>query len=188
MDKIRSFIAIKLNDEVRAGLGVVIDKLKESGADVKWVKLENIHLTLKFLGSISAEEIEGVKAILDKAKDRFKKFSIDISKVGAFPKISFPKVVWAGVSENADILKQIYLFLEEELEKKGFQKEDRPFSPHLTIGRVKSPKNRPSLKSSIENLKDSSFKSLDVTEISLLQSKLTPQGPIYTPLHQIHLG
>lgn len=188
MEKIRSFIAIELDEEIKQTLASLIEKLKASGADVKWVKPENIHLTLKFLGHISKEKIDGIKRILDNAKDIFKPFRIILSDLGAFPKPSYPRVIWVGIKDGENNSKKIYDFMEKGLEKIGFQKEERPFSPHLTIGRVKSPKNRESLKSNIENLKNSLTKSLDVGHITLFQSTLTPGGPIYTPLYKAKLG
>jgi len=188
MEKIRSFIAIELDEEIKHGLASLIEKLEASGADVKWVKPENIHLTLKFLGHVSKEKINGIKRILDNAKDIFKPFRINLSGLGAFPKLSYPRVMWVGLEDAENNSKEIYDFLEKELEKIGFQKEKRPFSPHLTIGRVKSPKNREPLKSNIENLKNSLTNALDVNHITLFQSTLTPGGPIYTPLYKARLG
>ena len=184
MENIRSFIAIELNKDIKEELAKLIEKLKSSGADVKWVAPENIHVTLKFLGNISQEKIERIKGVLDKNKERFKTFSLTIAGIGAFPKLSFPRVIWVGIDEGKDSAKKIYYFLEAELEKEGFPKEERPFSPHITIGRVNSIKNKEGLKSAIENLKFAAAKTLDVDHVTLFQSTLTPKGPIYTPLYQ----
>lgn len=188
MDTIRSFIAIELSGEIKEELAGLIETLRSSGADVKWVKAENIHLTLKFLGHIPTEKIERIKGVLDDAASKSRAFRINLSGVGAFPKLSYPRVIWVGISTGEDNVKEIYNSLEGKLEGEGFQKEQRPFSAHLTIGRVRSPKNRQNLKSSIEGLKFSSGKSLDVDHITLFQSTLTPHGPIYTPLHEARLS
>lgn len=183
MEKIRTFIAIELNKEIKQELALLTDKLRASGADVKWVNPENIHLTLKFLGSISKEKIDEIKTVLDNAKNRFKAFPAALSGIGAFPKLSYPRVIWVGMEKGKDKIKEIYDFLEIELTKVGFQKEERPFAAHLTVGRVKSTKHRQNLVSSIETLKFSPT-ILNVDHITLFQSTLTPQGPIYTPLHE----
>lgn len=184
MSKIRAFIAISISSDIKQELAALIDKLKTSGADVKWVNPENIHLTLKFLGYISPEKIEEVKKVLDGIKSKFTPFKITFSGVGAFPKLSYPRVIWVGMQNGKDDAKRIYELLEAGLEKTGFKKEERAFSAHLTIGRVRSGKNRQDLKSAIENLKFSPEKTQTVEHLTLFKSALTPKGPIYTPLHK----
>ena len=187
MSKIRAFIAISISSDIKQELAALIDKLKTSGADVKWVNPENIHLTLKFLGYISPEKIEEVKKVLDGIKSKFTPFKITFSGVGAFPKLSYPKVIWVGIQNGKDDAKRIYELLETELEKAGFEKEERAFSAHLTIGRVRSGKNKAALKPAIESLSFSSDKILEVEHITLFQSTLTPKGPVYTPLYEARI-
>jgi len=187
MEKLRTFIAISLNTGVKEELAVLIDKLKTSGADVKWVNPENIHLTLKFLGYILPEKIEEVKRVLGRIRGKFTPFKITFSGVGAFPKLSYPRVIWVGINGGKEDTKHVYELLEAELEKIGFKKEDRDFSPHLTIGRVRSGKNKAALKSCIENLSFSSGEILEVEHITLFQSTLTPKGPVYTPLYEVRI-
>ncbi|PIU42143.1 MAG: RNA 2',3'-cyclic phosphodiesterase [Candidatus Omnitrophica bacterium CG07_land_8_20_14_0_80_42_15] len=184
-EQTRSFIAIELCSDIKEELASLIEKLKSSGADVKWVEPLNIHLTLKFLGGMSLDEIDTIKNVMDKTKNKFKAFQMSLSQVGAFPKLSYPRVIWVGVNDGKEKAKEIYDFLESELEKEFFEKEERPFSPHLTIGRVKSLKNKEALKSSIENLKFSSAKTSLVDHVTLFKSTLTPKGSIYTPIHVV---
>jgi len=185
---IRSFIAIGLDSGIKAELEASICKLKGSGADVKWVRCENIHLTLKFLGNISPDTVEDVKKILDNAGMRFAPFKMTLSGVGAFPGLSHPRVIWVGIGEGADEAKKIYAFLEEGLEKLRFEREERPFSPHLTIGRVRSSGKKEALASAVEGLKLRPDISQRVESITFFQSTLTPKGPIYTPLHKARLS
>jgi len=187
MITIRSFIAIELSNNIKQELAGLIEKLKTSGADVKWVNPENIHLTLKFLGYISPEKIEAVKKVLDSIKGKFTPFKITLSGVGAFPKLSYPRVIWVGMQDGQDDAKRIYALLEAELEKAGFKKEERAFSPHLTIGRVRSGKNRQDLKSAIENLKFSPENTQTVEHLTLFKSALTPKGPVYTSLYEARI-
>lgn len=179
----RSFIAIALNENLHKELESLQAKLKTADADVKWVKPENIHLTLKFLGNITDEQIEKVKNSLKKIATNFQSYQIHLKEIGAFPKISYPRVIWVGMDEGAKTTNKIYQSIEEELTKKGFEKEKRPLSPHLTLGRVRSGKNRQNLIRVIEKEKDfSSPSKLLVEEIVLFKSTLTPKGSIYEPI------
>lgn len=179
----RAFIAIRLNENLHKELESLQAKLKAADADVKWVKPENIHLTLKFLGNITDEQIEKVKNTVKKIASDFKTYQIHLAEIGAFPKISYPRVIWAGMDEGADKTGNIYQSIEEELSKKRFEKEKRPFSPHLTLGRVRSAKNRQRLIKTIEKEKNfSSSSKLLVEDIVLFKSTLTPKGSIYEPI------
>lgn len=188
MPNIRSFIAIELGPEIKAELEALIRKLRDSDTDVKWVKPENMHLTLKFLGNIPPDTIEDVKKILDKAGMGSSHFKMGLSGVGAFPGLSYPRVIWVGIGEGGDEAKKIHSLLEEGLEGLKFEREQRPFFPHLTIGRVKSTKKKEALASAIEGLKFRPGISQKVEGLTLFQSTLTPKGPIYTPLHEARLS
>jgi RNA 2',3'-cyclic 3'-phosphodiesterase len=182
----RTFIAIDLTEEIKKTLAGLQDELKKSEADVKWVDPENIHLTLKFLGEISEEQVIQIKEVLDRVTSRLKPFEIGLSGIGAFPKLDYAKVIWAGIEkgkkETVDIAKNV----ETELERLGFAREDREFTAHLTIGRVRSGKNKEALKKKILSAHSSepiAHSQQVISRIILYQSTLTPQGPIYTPLH-----
>jgi 2'-5' RNA ligase len=188
MEKIRSFIALELNDDVKEDLSGLIQQLKTAGADVKWANPKNIHLTLKFLGHITPDSIEAVKKTVDSVAQNNKAFRLTLAGTGAFPKPSHPRVIWVGIGEGKLEIQKLYEFLETNLEKNGFQREERPFSPHLTVGRVKSPKNREGLASQLERVSFAPTHAVQVDHLTLFQSTLTPQGPIYTPLHIAHLS
>jgi len=182
----RTFIAITLNSEIKQELAKLQSALKQSQADVKWVNPENIHLTLKFLGEINDEQAAQVKETLDKIAPQFKPYEISISGIGAFPKLDHPRSVWVGIGNGKDQTKKIAQAIEDELSKLGFQKDDREFKSHLTIGRVRSPKNKQELKTKLQTL---NFKpqTLNVQHITFYKSTLTREGPIYTALHKIQL-
>lgn len=184
METIRSFIAIELDKDAKKELAALTETLKKSGADVKWVNPDGIHLTMKFLGNVPEEKISGIKRILDETAASFKPFSMMLSAIGAFPKISYPRVIWVGVEEGKKEASEIYNLLESRLENVGFQKEKRPFSAHITLGRVRSQKNRESLITRIENLKFSYSKTINVGHLTLFQSTLSPHGSTYTALHE----
>lgn len=179
---IRTFIAIELNEETHSELSSLLSALKESDADVKWVAPEAIHLTLKFLGYIDEAKVKEVQEILSEVVKNFKPFALSLKEIGAFPKLDYPRVIWAGVDEGKDEAELIAKELEDKLEKIGIPREDRELHPHLTLGRVKSQKNKDKLKSIIETTKFESSSKVNVDHLTLFKSQLTAKGPIYTPL------
>ncbi len=183
----RTFIAIELSDEIRSSLLQIESHLKYSGADVKWVDVGNIHLTLKFLGDITEEKCEKIKSILDEIAKNSKSFEISIKDIGTFPNINYPRVIWVGLDKGSSESKALAERIEEETLKVGAQKEARPFAPHLTIGRVRSPKNKEVLKEKIESYQLSAISCQLIKSIALFQSTLTPKGPIYTKLYEAKL-
>ncbi|MBL7069275.1 MAG: RNA 2',3'-cyclic phosphodiesterase [Candidatus Omnitrophica bacterium] len=186
-NKIRTFIALELSPEIKDELTQLQAQLKSINADVKWVKPQSMHLTLKFLGDIVQEQIEEIKKILDNAASRHASFEVSLFQVGGFPRLESPRVIWVGIDKGCSQSEAIAKELEEELERIGFEKEKRPFSAHLTLGRVRSPKERNELVSKIKALDFKPSASCIIDKITLFQSTLTPQGSIYTPLHEAKL-
>ena len=186
----RSFIAIELPPEIKNSLADLQNQLKAQQADVKWVEPCNIHLTLKFLGEIDDKKIKEVTQILeDTTKDK-NTFYIRISSMGAFPKINFPRVIWVGIDKGEEEVKQIAKSLEQNLAKIGLPLEDRPFSSHITIGRIRSGLNRERLVKGLNALETNfgkEFAEFRVTRIILFKSTLTPQGPVYEILNAANL-
>ncbi|MFH1245638.1 MAG: RNA 2',3'-cyclic phosphodiesterase [Candidatus Omnitrophota bacterium] len=183
MEEIRSFIALELTPEIQEELARVQTRLKTTGADVKWVNPEGIHLTLKFLGEISPALLEEVKQILNALAPRHQCFELKITRLGAFPNEEHPRVIWVGTEPEKNRLTQIVQELAEGLINLGFFKEKRPFAPHLTLGRVRSPHNREQLKQALQTTSVEQ-KVMRVTAITLFKSTLTPQGAIYQSLHK----
>ncbi|ACI18459.1 RNA 2',3'-cyclic phosphodiesterase [Dictyoglomus thermophilum] len=179
----RLFIAIELEDSIKDHILSFQKELKNSVlGDVKWVERENFHLTIKFLGETPENLIDDIKSILDETSYYFEPFYISLEGFGAFPSLKSPRVLWIGIEEGLDGLEKVFDFIEKRLVKKGFRKEDRPFSPHLTLGRVKD--------RDVRILKDLLFDKevVLVSSITLFESKLTPEGPIYTPIYRVNLG
>ena len=185
----RAFIAIGLPQEIKDFLSQLQEELKATGADVKWVKPDNIHLTLKFLGEIDDKKLEKIIEIIDEAAKEKDKFQVRISSLGAFPKIDFPRVIWVGIDTPDKDIKQIAESLEEKIAKIGIPKEDRPFSSHITIGRTKSTLNREKLVQGLKNKVELGGKKLEfyATKITLFKSTLSPKGPIYEALKESNL-
>ena len=178
----RTFIALELSNEIQKELSRLQEELNKADADVKWVKPDNIHLTLKFLGNVEDAKIEQIKKILEGISSKEKLFEISLSGLGAFPDLNHPRVLWVGLDTGSPEAKRIAASLETELQKIGFPKEERPFSAHLTLGRVKSGRNKAKLKEKLSSLQVQP-KSSAINNITLFQSTLTPKGPIYTPLY-----
>jgi 2'-5' RNA ligase len=187
----RTFIAIELPKNIKDALASLQEQLKVSGADVKWVAPENIHLTLKFLGEIDDTKLNKVIKILEDTAVDKTPFQIRISSIGAFPKINFPRVIWAGIDKGDNETKEIAKELEERIAKIGIPKEGRAFSSHITIGRLRSTLNREKLIKDLGmmsyNFGDKNLAEFGVTKITLLKSTLTPGGPIYEILKEAHL-
>lgn len=189
----RTFIAIELSKETKDWIAHLQGQLKNSGADVKWVEPENIHLTLKFLGEIDNKQLSNIIKVLQDSNQNRNSFYIRLSSLGAFPKINFPRVIWIGIDKGEAESKQIATDLEEELAKIGIPKEEkRPFSCHITLGRLRSVLNRDRLIKDLDNLANNFTPPAPgteflVTKITLFKSTLTPRGPIYEILKEIPL-
>lgn len=180
----RLFVAIELSEEIREALAQIEAHLKYSGTDVKWVNKDNIHLTLKFLGEVSEEKAKEISAILDGIAKTTKPFEISLNGIGAFPKIEYPRVIWVGLDRGVAESSRLAGRIDEELSKVGFEKESRPFAAHLTIGRVRSPKNKEKLREKLTNCQLLTVNCQLISSLALFQSTLTPKGPIYTKLHE----
>lgn len=187
MEKIRSFIAIELPKEIKTKIAEIQRKLKETKADVRWVNPEGIHLTLKFLADIEKSQVKEILSATKAALEGVKSFSLEIASVGAFPKVEYPRVVWIGIKEETNTLPTLQHRIEENLSHLGFDKEERDFNPHLTLGRVKSQKGKEKLILLILQSMDLSLGRFYVTGISLMQSILKPTGAEYSELGKIDL-
>ncbi|MFH1148322.1 MAG: RNA 2',3'-cyclic phosphodiesterase, partial [Pseudomonadota bacterium] len=155
--------------------------------EIKWVNPRGIHLTLKFLGYVEEKMIEPIAVALEGATAGQESLTLKAECIGAFPSLKNPRVVWVGVGGETERLSLIQQRIEEALLKLGFPKEDRPFTPHLTLGRIRPGRKAGDFGAGIEHLKKTSFGPLTVTEVVLYQSVLRPDGAVYTPLKKIAL-
>ncbi|MFZ2089116.1 MAG: RNA 2',3'-cyclic phosphodiesterase [Desulfobaccales bacterium] len=185
---IRAFLAIDVPASLRPVLSLAQDELKKSGADVKWVPVGNIHITLKFFGNITDQQVAEISEAVTALAAAQKPFSLTITDAGAFPSPKSPRVVWLGVGGDLDILRDFYRRLETAFAALGFPPEDRPLAPHLTLGRVKSPAGRAALTQCLVHLPSPEAALFPVSEVVLFRSNLSPQGATYLPLKVIPLG
>lgn len=183
----RAFIAVEMSGAAREAVARLQERMKAAGADVSWVKPENLHLTLKFLGEIGEERVQGLVETLSSSLLHLPPFTFTLEGAGAFPRPDRPKVLWAGIGEGKETLLRLAREVEAVCGRCGFPAEERPFSPHLTIGRVRSMRGLDRL---AEELQGTAFQGekTEAREIVLFQSVLSPHGgPAYTPLAELPL-
>jgi 2'-5' RNA ligase len=188
LETLRAFIAVPVSDEVRALVREVVGGLKWTGANVKWVEPENVHVTLKFLGNIPLQDVEGLKAALRKALGGCRVFEVTVDGVGCFPgRERAPRVVWIGLKAGMDSLREISGVVEDTCTALGFEPDKRPFKAHLTIGRVRRGSGK--LRELAEAVGSAGFKPLKlrVDRVNLMRSRLSPKGPTYTVLESVDL-
>lgn len=184
---VRTFIAIELPESIQSALADIQGDLKGSDADVRWVRPENIHLTLKFLGAVQENVVSSITEILRKVSANYGPFGLTVSGVGVFPHGRSPRVIWVGINESS-VLTDLQAAVEGKLEPLGFEREKRTFRAHLTLGRVKSSRGKRALMERAERYGGREFGSFDVETISLMESKLNPGGAKYTRVAEIRLG
>jgi len=178
----RCFIAIKLPQEVRTQIESQIQELCRHTKMVRWIKPDSLHLTLKFLGEIGADRVEKVKSTLERIKGVVAPFDLRFIGAGCFPGRKRPRVFWLGLDkEGVAPLSEIQIWLEDQLQLVGFEKEKRKFLPHLTIGRVKGNESFSDLYSFIDHHLFTG-KTFNVDNIYLIRSYLKPTGAVYGEL------
>jgi 2'-5' RNA ligase len=182
----RCFISVNLDEALKGEIHKAVERLRDGKADVKWVAAGNLHITLKFLGEADEETVARLEDLLPAIAERHHSFRIALRGVGLFPDRKRPRVVWIDIIDG-DRLSEIQRDIENAVSSLGFEREDRPFSPHLTIGRIRSPRGTSSLLSAIEALKDKDFGNIEVNVVSLMKSDLKPTGAQYTTLAEFHL-
>ena len=178
-ESIRSFLAFDMeSDPVLNRLKAAQALLVQTGADLKLVEPQNIHITVRFLGDITPDTAE--KIFEEMKKIQFTPFNVQISGLGVFPDLHYPRVVWAGMTEGADQLKNVFTQLEPRLQGLGFTPDPKGFSPHLTIARVRSGTNKTQLAEFINKNANYDFGAIKAECLRLKKSDLTPKGPIYS--------
>jgi len=184
MSIFRGFIAI----DIKATPQIMSfeKEIAKSGADVKLVEPENIHITIKFLGDTDEKYIDAIEQSMKESVKDIKPFPITLRGTGVFPNQNYVKVIWVGIIDAGQI-GPIAHAIDTSLSPLGFKKEARGFSPHLTVGRLKTARNKEKLLNIIEQYHEEEFTIQEVQSIVLKKSELTPQGPIYTTLREVHL-
>ncbi len=139
MARIRTFIAVALSDRIRQGCIDLQKELAQTAGPVKWVTEENFHITLHFLGEVNELDLVSICRVVQKKSQRVEPFRLTIGSLGCFPTPRRPKVLWAGVTEGLKELTKLHSSMEEPLQELGcYRREERQYSPHLTLGRIES--------------------------------------------------
>jgi len=181
---LRCFIAVNIDEEVRKRLVEAQGKLAATGADVKLVEPQNIHVTMKFLGDVAESKVAEIVEALKRGAQGTGQFDVGVKKIGVFPNLSYIRVVWAGVEEGRNELVDIQRKIDVELRPLGFQPE-RDFVPHLTLARVRTARSKERLASFVKENAGADFGVTRAMAVELKQSTLTPKGPIYSTLARV---
>ncbi len=182
---IRSFVAILVTDALREAVAGVVDGLRPLSRTVAWVPPQNLHVTLQFLGGQSEERLADAEAALAAAAAQSGPFDVSFRGIGAFPGLERPRILWIGLAEGALEACALQARLAASLETHGFPKEDRPWHPHLTIGRVFEGRRwqhetSPPLRRALAQAASTTFGTLRVAEVALMRSDLSPEGARHT--------
>ena len=183
----RCFIAIDIPPEVKENVGRLINDLRPYSTGVRWVRPEGIHITLRFLGEVKDKLLPELHTSIRAALEGIGPFQIHLKGTGVFPDYRRPRVLWIGIEESSG-LSAIHEKTEDALVRLGFQRETRPFNPHLTAGRIKSLREIRDLMREWRGHKDDEFGKIDVSEIHLMKSTLKPTGAEYESLYTIKLN
>lgn len=186
VELIRTFIAIELPDGVKSQVDTLETQLKRTKADINWVPSKNIHLTLKFLGDTPEDRLADVREGVREAVASLFSFEVALGKIGAFPNLDRPRVIWIDVQDGRADLMVLQHRIESALLQRQFVREERPFSPHLTIGRVRTPQGVGALANQIR-LFPFQTAPIPVSQVAIIKSELRQQGPLYTVLDHIPL-
>jgi 2'-5' RNA ligase len=191
MSVLRAFIAIELSGDTQDAIQKQTARLKQSLGDdpIRWIPVSNIHLTLKFLGDIAETHADFLKQMLAHEVDPYAEFDMQIGGLGSFPTAKRPRVLWIGLHAPA-ALASMQRNIESGTTRLGYQKEERPFSPHLTIGRVRqnpSPNDLQQIRLALESQQLGNIATSRVDSVHLFKSELKPTGPVYTRLFSAKL-
>lgn len=194
MEAIRAFIAIELPEDIRQKLDELEKKIQARAGEaarkaVRWVPANNMHLTLKFLGEVSSGNVEALAGMLRSEAGRHASFDLTVGGLGAFPNLHRPRVIWVGVQAPVE-LSSLQKAIEGETRQLGYPTEDRPFSPHLTLGRIAQnarPEEVAQIARGVEDIQVGELGRVRVERMHLFRSDLHPSGSIYTSLYNFQL-
>ena len=183
----RTFIAIEIPESVKKELAAVQGRLRVAGVDASWTRAEGMHLTLKFLGEVTEQRVPDIMDNLRKAAEGIGPLGFSVSGVGTFPNPKNARVVWTGLAGDIETLARLQVAVENAMALLGMAREERKFTPHLTLGRIKFIRSRDSWIKTLEEIKDLSLPGFMVTSVSLMKSELKPSGAVYTEMGRVEL-
>ena len=188
MAPIRTFIAIKIPQDILTQIAVLLSGLKTLGGRITWVKPENMHLTLKFLGKTDPVQVKNISEKLSQLVLSFNRFEIKFKGLGAFPNFRRPKIFWIGTVGDNSTLIQLANKIDRQMSEFGFKPENRRFSAHLTIGRVRDQGGIEPIINLLQKEENFTAGEFIVKQVFFIKSELTQQGPIYTTLEKLTIN
>lgn len=181
-------MAAAIDDSVRSRLTDMQACLKKTGAQVAWVAPANIHFTVLFLGAVFEPQVVALAAAMDGIATAYLPQILEVKGIGAFGRPGAPRIIWVGLAGNLQPLLVFQAEIVAAAKKMGVYPDAKPFKPHLTIGRVRPSLRAQELLRAIVSYRDTAFGPLEIKSVRLMKSELTPQGPIYTTLHESRLA
>lgn len=183
----RAFIAIELPLKIKESLARLMKDLQREGVQGRWVPLDNIHLTLRFLGNIQDEQVGDIVRLMEETAEGFHPFTVSLEGLGAFPHAARPRVLWVGVGDGKEPLSRLQAQLEKGLVSMGFPPEDKAFKPHLTLARFKFPKVevRKRVYQACRKREKEGWGTMEAASVILFESILSPQGACYRKVEEV---
>ena len=187
-DTIRTFIAVEMPENIISGIRDLQRNLKAFGVDIRWIRPENIHLTLKFLGDVQADDMDSISGVISGTAEGGSPISLQAKGIGVFPGVKRPRVLWVGLTGQLELLSKLQKTLDVNLKGIGFPPEKRPFKGHLTIGRIKTKMNSKIFVDALMAFRSFETETFVADRIVLFKSELKPNGAVYTDLASATLG
>lgn len=184
----RCFVAVELNSDFRAALVAACCSHINTSSDVRWSSPAHLHVTLKFLGDLGAEELVPIFQVIRDAAERIEPFELTLGEFGGFPSARRPRVLWCGVNDELAGCARWVAYAEPRFEELGFEFEERPFHAHITLARARTDEGARSLGRCLPGLHLRPTPKLRVERIVLFESRLLPAGPEYKPLFTVALA
>ncbi len=187
---IRTFVAVEMSSDIREKLSCLQGQLKKTLPPMNWVRSESMHLTLKFLGWVDPSQVFQLLSVLDPIGMQRRPFSIAVQGLGVFPHIKYPRIFWVGIVGNTNALQELVFDIEAALEPLGFPPEEKPYHPHLTLGRIKRENSNFGSVLRKSGLLDDEHNigGITITRLVLFRSDLDASGATYTPLGTVQLS
>jgi RNA 2',3'-cyclic 3'-phosphodiesterase len=189
MARIRTFIAVELAHAVKNRMASLQEELTKTGGGVKWVSVENMHLTLLFLGEVEKLDVVNICRVVQKRSRKHQAFTLEVEGLGAFPNMRRPKILWAGITDGVEPLKALHADLEEGLLDLGcYRREDRGYTPHLTLGRLQRDEGEETWSSVVAGHSSWRGGTTPVAEVLVMSSEMRREGPQYSVIGRAPLG
>lgn len=184
----RTFIAVELSEETRRRVAELQGQMRASGARLRWVKPKNLHFTLRFLGELPVAQVARAVVAVREAVKTATPFAVTIAGLGAFPTFERPQVVWVGSREGAEALEALAARIDMFLSRERFPMNSRRFRPHLTLGRSRDERQWGDLVRTLHRFREAVIGEERIDAVTVMESRLTPDGPVYTPREQVRIG